>query len=113
MKEIKLSKEITREIQVLEKTNEDCPICNKKDSVYLIWLFEKDRLPIMLGAIGLTRWYSEGYGVWCDSCHALINFIGKSGELSRKYQQGKDGKHKLTYLKTDTKFVEVRFVKTK
>ena len=106
-----LSKPMSRKIQVLDKIKGYCPICKKETKHDIVYVFRKERIPIILVVINTIRRYPDFYAKICENCNTILTVFSKTqaSYLKDKHERSFWGKHKKS-TESEPKGVEIRFL---
>ncbi len=100
-----------RKLQVLDRFEKYCPICDKKTPQILAYVYQKEKMPIIAIVINIRRYLPEFYGVICENCKTILRSTRYSKEIAKKYGEGLlSSKHKFA-LEPKPRKIEIRFIK--
>ncbi len=101
---------VERKIQVLDRFEGYCPICGKKTSQILVYVYQKEKMPIFAVVVYVRRYLPAFYGVICEKCKTVLKSRRYSKEIAKKYEKSLfSSKHKLA-LEPKPREMEIRFI---
>lgn len=100
-----------RKLQVLDRFEGYCPVCCKKTSQILVYVYQKEKMPVIAVVVTIRRYLPAFYGVICENCKTVLRSTKYSREIAKKYGKGLlSFKHKLA-LEPKPRKIKIRFIK--